>query len=116
MSSTGRKTRDYLGLIAGENARLSRLIEHFLTFSRMERHRQRFVFGDVQSGGMLVQSTVDLVRERFERPADLRVEIDAGLPPLYADRDALVTVLLNLLENAYRYTPCRQADRAARLP
>ena len=26
------------------------------------------------------------------------------LPPLYADEDALVTVVLNLLENAYKYT------------
>ena len=98
-----KKARNYLGLIAGENARLSRLIEHFLTFSRMERHRQRFVFGDIHPS-MLVQSTVDLMRERFDA-ADLRVEIDAGLPPLYADRDALVTVLLNLMENAYKYTP-----------
>src|SRR5665811_2349779 len=39
-----RKTREYLKLIAGENVRLTRLIGNFLTFSRMERNRQRFDF------------------------------------------------------------------------
>jgi signal transduction histidine kinase len=32
------------------------------------------------------------------------VETDPDLPSLYADEDALVTVLLNLLDNAYKYT------------
>src|SRR5262249_59484435 len=31
--------------------------------------------------------------------------VEAGLPSLQADRDALVTVLLNLLDNAYKFTP-----------
>ena len=39
-----RKTREYLELIAHENLRLSRVIDNFLTFSRMERDRQKFEF------------------------------------------------------------------------
>ena len=31
-------------MMAVENARLSRLIENFLTFSRLERNRHQFVF------------------------------------------------------------------------
>ena len=38
------KTREYLQLMAAENARLTRLIDNFLTFSRLERNRQRFAF------------------------------------------------------------------------
>src|SRR5688572_4350032 len=38
------KTRDYLRLLSTENARLNRLIENFLTFSRLERGHQQFVF------------------------------------------------------------------------
>jgi signal transduction histidine kinase len=34
------KTREYLGMIARENQRLSRLIENFLAFSRLERNRR----------------------------------------------------------------------------
>ncbi|HEX5108470.1 MAG TPA: HAMP domain-containing sensor histidine kinase [Vicinamibacterales bacterium] len=115
-----RKTRDYLQLIAGENARLTRLIEHFLTFSRIERNRHRLVFAEVQPAAV-VRSAVNLVRERFEASrADFQVDVVPDLPPLYGDEDALVTVLLNLLENAHNYTRAdkrialhayREADR-----
>ena len=43
-----QKTREYLELIARENSRLSRLIENFLTFSRLERNRQKFDFRATQ--------------------------------------------------------------------
>jgi len=98
------KTRDYLQLIAGENLRLSRLIENFLTFSRIERNRQSFEFSQTRPANV-IQSAVQAARERFQPDCDLKVEISPELPPVYADEDALVTVLLNLLDNAYKYTP-----------
>ena len=39
--------REYLQLIAQENLRLSRLIDNFLTFSRMERNKYAFGFKEV---------------------------------------------------------------------
>ena len=38
------RAREYLEMIAKENSRLSRLIDNFLTFSRMERGKHRFDF------------------------------------------------------------------------
>jgi signal transduction histidine kinase len=97
------KTRDYLRLIAGENQRLARLIENFLTFSRLERNRQRFQFAEVRAEEV-VRSAVEVVREHFAG-YDLEVDVGPDLPAIQADRDALVTALLNLLDNAYKYTP-----------
>ena len=93
------RTRQYLQLVARENNRLSRLIDNFLTFSRMERNRGRFAMARVQPEAV-ARTAVDCVGDRF--PVD--VQIQPGLPPLYADEDALVTVLLNLLDNACKYT------------
>ncbi len=99
------KTREYLRLIAGENDRLTRLIENFLTFSRIERNRQRFDFAPVQPAGV-IQAAADIMRERLQSPA-CHFEIEAGsdLPLIEADEDAVITVLLNLIDNAYKYTP-----------
>ena len=94
-----QRTRDYLRMIARENSRLSRLIDNFLTFSRMERNRARFQFARVQPQA-IVQAAMESVGDRFP----LEVHVDPDLPPLFADEDALVTVLLNLLDNAYKYT------------
>ena len=113
-----RKTREYLELIEGENLRLTRLVENFLTFSRIERNRQRLEFAPTDPS-RVVQGATQAVRERFQAPGcQLEIGIDPDLPQLYADESALVTVLLNLLDNAYKYTPAdkRIAVRARREP
>jgi signal transduction histidine kinase len=100
-----RKTRDYLQLIAGENLRLTRLIENFLTFSRIERDRQKFDFTETKPAAV-IESAVQVMRERLQSPTcHLEVDISPDLPAIRADEDALVMVLLNLLDNAYKYTP-----------
>jgi len=100
-----KKTHEYLELIARENVRLSRLIENFLTFSRLERNRQKFDFAMTRPEHV-VEATLEAAQERLQAPdCKLDVDVSPGLPALRADEDALVTVLLNLLDNAYKYTP-----------
>lgn len=99
-----QRTRDYLELIARENLRLSRLIENFLEFSRLERQKQQFEFVPVEPGSV-VEAAATAVRERYEQAGcQLELAVEPGLPSIDADRDALTTVLVNLLDNALKYT------------
>ncbi len=96
--------REYLELIAGENARLSRVIDHFLTFSRLERDRFSFRSEHVRPES-IVQAAVAAMGERCRKPdCLLEVQIASPLPAVAGDADALVTALLNLLDNAWKYT------------
>ena len=97
------KTRQYLELIAHENTRLSRLIDNFLTFSRLERSRYQFSFASSDPAA-IVAGAVEAVRDRVPPRCDLRVDIAPQLPALNADADALETALVNLLDNALKYT------------
>jgi len=82
------KARSYLELIAGENLRLSRLIDNFLTFSRIERNRQRFELADTDPV-RVVAAAVDATRERFQAAScDFTVETASNLPRLHADEHA----------------------------
>jgi signal transduction histidine kinase len=109
------KTREYLSLIAVENNRLSRLIENFLTFARLERGRHPYAFDSVAVTDV-VDAAVKAIRDRQYPDCDLRVEVEPDLPPIAADADALTTALVNLLDNAYKYSPAdkRIAIRAYR--
>ena len=99
-----KKTREYLEMLAVENARLSRLIENFLTFSLLERNRHRFDFVPTEAAD-IVSAAVETMRDRLPADCDLRVEVPPSLPPVMADAEALRTALINLLENALKYTP-----------
>lgn len=93
-------TREYLQLLAQENGRLSRLIEHFLTFSRLERGRFAFDFSPVAPETIVAEALTAF----GERATTVEVHTAAGLPTVVGDRESLVTALLNLLDNAWKYS------------
>jgi len=98
------KTREYLELIAQENERLGRLIQNFLTFSRMEKKKYVFHFSSVAVKAVL-DGAIDSMRSRLEAPGcRLDVQVAEPLPPILADLDALSAALSNLLENACKYS------------
>ena len=103
-----KQANEYFRLMAKENARLSRLIDNFLTFSRMERNKKAFDYAHVEAAEV-VEAAVDSMADRFAGPGcSLDVQIAPHLPQIYADKDAVVTVLLNLLDNAWKYSGDRK--------
>ena len=94
----------YLRMIARENERLTRMIENFLSFSRMERNKNAFTFSPV-SPAAVVEDAIDSVCTKFRaNHCMLETSIAENLPECMADHDAIVTVLINLLDNACKYT------------
>jgi signal transduction histidine kinase len=99
-----KTTREYLHLLSRENARLSRLIDNFLTFSRLERNRMNFRFEPVRPE-QIVDDAVAAMGERCHAPGcEFASELQPHLPPIVADQNALTTALVNLLDNAWKYT------------
>lgn len=95
---------EYLELVSKENERLSRLIDNFLTFSRMERNKRAFELVETNPAA-IAHSAAEAVRTKFEQgQCRFEVSIDENLPEVLADRDAMVTSLVNLLDNAYKYS------------
>jgi signal transduction histidine kinase len=70
----------------------------------MERNKYSFKFREVRPDE-ITELAVAAVKERFQTP-DCHFELDIapGTPSLIADPDALSTALINLLDNAYKYT------------
>jgi signal transduction histidine kinase len=95
---------EYLQLIAKENARLGRLIDNFLTFSRMERNKQVFEITKT-SPVEIANAAAEAMHTKFENAGvNFKLDIAKPLPQIAADKDAMITVLVNLLDNAYKYS------------
>lgn len=98
---------EYLHLIAGENSRLERLVESFQTLSRLEQPRGgrgTLRLEEVQAGEIVDMARARLAN-RLEAPGcEFTVEGDLEAPPFSGDREALTAVLVNLLDNALKYS------------
>jgi signal transduction histidine kinase len=102
--SDTQQAQEYLELVSKENARLSRLIDNFLTFSRMERNKQAFNMKPAGAGD-IAKAAAEAVQAKFiNNRCKFTVLIDENLPSISADRDAMITVLVNLLDNACKYS------------
>jgi two-component system phosphate regulon sensor histidine kinase PhoR len=97
--------RRFLAIIDRHSERLGRLIDDLLTLSDLELGRT-----PMRLNAVAVGSAVDDVLQIFAKPvarAGVRVEaqVATGLPPVHADGDRLRQVLINLVDNAIKYTP-----------
>jgi two-component system phosphate regulon sensor histidine kinase PhoR len=95
----------FLAIIDRHSERLGRLIDDLLTLSDLELGRTPMRLMPVAIG-----PAVDDVLQIFAEPvarAGVRVEaqIAPGLLPVLADGDRLRQVLINLVDNAVKYTP-----------
>jgi len=95
---------EYLQLVSKENERLTGLIDNFLTFSRMERNKQAFMMVKT-SPAAIARDAAEAVKTKFRKgKCKFEVNISEDLPDVLADQDAMVTVLINLLDNACKYS------------
>jgi signal transduction histidine kinase len=97
-----------LGLMAGECGRLTRFLTNVLDYGKIEADAQTYTFQDVALG-QLVRDVVDLVRGSHEGEGTV-IEIEAPDAPVTvkADPDAVRQALLNLIDNAVKYSPERK--------
>lgn len=101
--------REYLDLIGSENQRLSRLVDSFLSFSRMRRGMSQFQCSEV-APGEAVQLALSATRAHMSEPnVTFTCTVEPDLPEMFADPDAVATVLINLLENAYKYSGAQKS-------
>jgi len=95
---------DFQGIIVRESERLTRLIDQVLTFSRVERGDQTYNLeaGDVAP---VIAEIVDDYRELLERSGfSLKRALPDSTPMVRFDPTALTRAVVNLLDNAVKYS------------
>jgi signal transduction histidine kinase len=93
----------FLALIAHETSRLAELIGDVLDTSRIEAGTFSYAFGDVDLGE-LVRDTA-AAAEHGQDEVGVEAVVRDPLPAVRGDRDRLRQVLVNLIDNAVKYSP-----------
>jgi signal transduction histidine kinase len=98
------KHQEYYEIIRKESERLTSLINNILDFSRIEAGKKEYSFRETDVAD-LVRSTLDSYRFEIEQNGFcFEQKIDNNVPPLRVDREAIARSLLNLVNNAVKYS------------
>jgi signal transduction histidine kinase len=94
----------FLGVIHNESERLTRLINNLLDVARIEAGRGLGLNCETLDFAAVTAEAIESQRVYSSRHVLVNA-VPADLPPLFADRDKVLQILINLLSNAMKYSP-----------
>jgi signal transduction histidine kinase len=100
---TDDKRTEYYTTMRHESERLTRLIENVLDFSRIQRGKKRYNFalGDINS---CVNEVVEMMTPcAAKQDFTIETELSADIPSTSFDNDAVMQIVINLVDNALKY-------------
>ena len=92
-------------LLHDEAGRLRRLVQELQELSRAEARQLPLQLRPCPPAELVDQAVRRIAPQFAEKGVTLTTDIPADLPPVQADADRIIQVLINLLGNALRYTP-----------
>ena len=96
----------FLAIVVAETERLTRLVNQVLDMAKIESGHAEWHNSDVDLPALLQQAAQTVQELLRERGATLELQLPPQpVPPLRADADRLMQVLLNLLSNAAKFVP-----------
>ncbi|HEX8250876.1 MAG TPA: HAMP domain-containing sensor histidine kinase [Pyrinomonadaceae bacterium] len=98
------KKREYYRIIGEEIRRLNKLIDNILDFSKIEAGRKAYKFAEADIGEV-VENVISVYQHQIINSGfQLKTNIPENLPTISIDRDAISQAILNLLDNAVKYS------------
>ena len=97
--------KEFLGVIAGEARRMARLVTDLLELSRIDNNKKRVKKESFDLGKMVKESQEKLAIEIKKKNHQVENFVTADVPPVFADKDDIERVVLNILTNSIKYTP-----------
>jgi Na+/proline symporter/signal transduction histidine kinase len=100
----------YLEIVVAETARLTRLINQVLDLAKIESGTAEWRIGEVDLAALVRDAAAEAAQLFTGKGARLDVRVPPTVPPVAADTDRVMQVLLNLLANAATYCDPRQGE------
>ena len=97
--------KEFLNVIATEARRMARLVTDLLELSRMDSNKKKLNKESFDLGKMVKECQNKLAIEIKKKNHHVENFVTADVPPVFADKDDIQRVVLNILTNSIKYTP-----------
>ncbi len=95
----------FLNVIAGEARRMAKLVSDLLTLSRYDNNKAKQEKEKFDLGNLVKRCQEKLQLEINRKNHHVECFVTANVPPVYANKDGIERVVLNILTNSIKYTP-----------
>ena len=95
----------YLQVVVDETQRLAKLINNLLNLSRMENQDTNLAFSHFDLNEMTRRVLISRMTQIDDKNLDIEVNFEDEPCFVHADADQIQQVIINLLDNAVKYTP-----------
>jgi len=95
----------FVGVIQANANRLTELVNDILEISRIETGRVKLEFQRLNLTDLLQEIIVSFEGQLVQKEMRLELDLPDHLPPVWTDRARLIQILVNLIGNAWQYTP-----------
>ena len=98
------ETKRFIDIILKQAQRLNRLVEDLLTISNIEMKETKLNFESV-SLNMIIANVISLVEAKAKlKNITIHNDVRENLAPIKADKDKLMQIFVNVLDNAVKFT------------
>jgi two-component system, OmpR family, phosphate regulon sensor histidine kinase PhoR len=105
--------QEYYSTIVRESERLTGLVNNVLNFSRMESGRKEYHLESVDLNEIVINVTSRYAPQIEQLGFRIDTQMGDSLPLLQADRQAVSEAVLNILDNAVKYSGSARSIRVA---
>jgi signal transduction histidine kinase/tetratricopeptide (TPR) repeat protein len=99
------KMHQYFSMIDRDANKLIRLVKNILDFSKIEAGKKEYFFVITDVAAWLDEAVDDFCKDHIHDRIVIRRHVDADIPAIVMDREALSQCLNNLLDNALKFSP-----------
>lgn len=96
---------EFLKVIASEARRMARLVTDLLQLSRIDSNKKKLKKESFDLGKLVKECQNKLAIEIKKKKHQVENFVTADVPPVFADKDDIERVILNILTNSIKYTP-----------
>jgi len=94
----------FLNVISSEAVRMTKLVNDLLTLSKFDNDKTEWEKTEFDLGELVKQCQENLQIEMDKKKQKVECFVTANVPAVYADKDGIERVVLNILSNSIKYT------------